>query len=146
MLTPARRRFYQRWFLAATIYNVVWGVSVICFPRLPFKWAGIALPQPDDLAVQFWQCIGMFVLVFAIGYYCLYRDPQRYAPFALIALLGKIFGPIGFLWGYWHGTMPGVIGWTILTNDLLWWPAFGMFVYETMWRDGNQYPAAVQTG
>jgi hypothetical protein len=33
-------------------------------------------------------------------------------------------------------------GYTILTNDLLWWPAFGMFVYETMWQDGNRYPAA----
>lgn len=145
MLTPTRRRFYQRWFLAATIYNTVWGIAVILFPRVPFDMAGIALPKPDELTVQFWQCIGMFVMVFAIGYWYLYRDPERYAPFALIALLGKIFGPIGFVYGYFTGTMPGIVGLTIITNDLIWWPAFGMFVYETMWRDRNPYPVVGST-
>lgn len=142
MISPARRRFYQKWFLAAAVYNLVWGVLVILFPRVPFRWAGIDLPQPDALAVQFWQCIGMFVMVFSIGYLYLSRDPERYAPFALIGLLGKIFGPIGFLWGWWTGQMPGVVGLTLLTNDLLWWPAFGMFVYETFVRDGNAYRPA----
>ena len=117
---------------AAAIYNLLWGLAVILFPRVPFRLAGIELPQPDHLAIQFWQCIGMFVLVFAIGYAALWRDPERYAPFALIALLGKVFGPIGFAWGWWQGIMPGQVGFTILTNDLVWWPAFGAFVWLTM--------------
>jgi len=142
MIPPARRAFYQKWFLAATIYNVIWGVMVILFPRLPFQLAGIALPQPDDLPIQFWQCIGMFVMVFAIGYYYCWRDPERYAPFILLALLGKIFGPIGFVWGWYHGLLPGYLGLTIITNDLIWWPAFGMFLYEQMIRDRNAYPPA----
>jgi hypothetical protein len=132
VLNDSQRRFYSRWFLAAAIYNLAWGLAVILFPRVPFRLAGIELPQPDHLAIQFWQCIGMFVLVFAIGYAALWRDPERYAPFALIALLGKVFGPIGFAWGWWQGIMPGQVGWTILTNDLLWWPAFGAFVWKTM--------------
>jgi hypothetical protein len=132
VLTPRQRAFYSRWFFAAAIYNLVWGVAVILFPRVPFQLVGIPLPQPDDLTVQFWQCIGMFVMVFAIGYAYLGIDPERYAPFALIALLGKIFGPIGFAWGWWHGVMPGRVGWTILTNDLLWWPVFGAFVWQVM--------------
>jgi small multidrug resistance pump len=139
MLTLSRRRFYQKWFLAATIYNLVWGILVILFPRVPFELAGISLGQPDTIAISFWQCIGMFVMVFAIGYYYLWKDPERYAPFALIALLGKIFGPIGFVWCWYHGTIPGHVGFTIITNDLIWWPAFGMFLYETMWRDKNVY-------
>ncbi len=140
MISPSRRRLYQRWFYAAAIYNLVWGVLVILFPRLPFRWSGIQLPQPDALAVQFWQCIGMFVMVFAIGYWYLAKDLERYAPFAVIGLLGKIFGPIGFLWGWLTGQMPGVVGLTLLTNDLMWWPVFGMFVYEAFVRDRNVYP------
>lgn len=132
VLTASQRKFYARWFLAAAFYNLAWGLAVIFFPRVPFRLAGIELPQPDHLAIQFWQCIGMFVLVFAIGYAALWRDPERYAPFALIALLGKVFGPIGFAWGWAQGIMPGQVGWTILTNDLLWWPAFGAFVWQTM--------------
>lgn len=132
VLTLSQRRWYARWFLAAAIYNVAWGVLVILFPRVPFRLAGIELPSPDHLTIQFWQCIGMFVLVFAIGYAALWRDPERYAPFALIALLGKVFGPIGFAWGWFNGIMPGQVGWTILTNDLLWWPVFGAFVWRTM--------------
>lgn len=134
VLTDRQRLIYGRWFLAAAIYNLVWGVAVILFPRLPFRLLGIDLPQPDALAIQFWQCIGMFVMVFAIGYWALWRDPERYAIFAVIALLGKIFGPIGFVWGWWQGIMPGQVGLTILTNDLLWWPAFGLFVWQTLLR------------
>ena len=43
----------------------------------------------------------------------------------LVGLLGKIFGPIGFVWTAWHGAIPWHFGFTILTNDLLWWVPFG---------------------
>lgn len=127
-----RRSVYRAVFALAAVYNVIWGAGVILFPTAGFDLLGV--PRPDALGLQFWQCIGMFVLVFSIGYAYLARDPERYAPFALIALLGKIFGPLGFVWGWWQGTMPGVVGWTILTNDLLWWPIFIPFVWETMLR------------
>lgn len=138
MLTPAQRRFYSRVFWIAAAYNLVWGVLVILFPRVSFRVAGISLGQPDVMAVQFWQCIGMFVMVFAIGYAYVAIDPERYAPFALIGLLGKIFGPIGFVWGWWHGIMPGRVGLTLLTNDLAWWPFFIPFVWKTMFQRADQ--------
>jgi small multidrug resistance pump len=125
-----RRIWYRRSFLLAAIYNTIWGIVVILMPGLTLKLAGI---QTDAIGLLFWQCIGMFVMVFAIGYYCCYRDPERYAAFILIALLGKIFGPIGFVYGaFYLDVLPASLGWTILTNDLLWWPIWMPFVWETV--------------
>lgn len=132
MLTPAQRKLFRVVFSLAATYNLVWGVLVICFPRMPWRWLGISLGQPDTMAVQFWQCIGMFVMVFAIGYAYVAIDPERYAPFALIGLLGKLFGPIGFVWGWHTGVMPGRMVWINVTNDLIWLPVFVPFVWWTM--------------
>jgi hypothetical protein len=138
VLSAGQRRFVSHWFYAAAIYNLVWGVAVILFPRVWFRLGGIELPQPDWLAVQFWQCIGMFVMVFAIGYYYAGRDPERYAPFILIGFLGKVFGPIGFVWGWWHGQMPATVGLVNVTNDLIWLPVFGWFVWKAMVKRGTE--------
>jgi hypothetical protein len=107
----------------------VWGVVVILLPRATLQLAGVGT---DAIGVLFWQCIGMFVMVFAIGYHACWRDPLRYAPFILIATLGKVFGPIGFVYGWLYlGVLPGRLGWSIVFNDLVWWPVFFMFVFDT---------------
>ncbi|MFN4244143.1 MAG: alkyl hydroperoxide reductase [Tepidisphaerales bacterium] len=129
---PREMRIYRASFLLAAIYNVLWGTAVILFPTLPFRLAG--LPLPDPVGLLLWQCIGMFVLVYAVGYAYLWHDPLRYAPFALVATLGKIFGPIGWLWAYTQGIVPLHTGLTILTNDVLWWPVWFPFVYKTLLR------------
>jgi len=84
MLNPAKQTLFRRVFWLAATYNLLWGVVAIAFPRALFRWLDIPLGQPDTMAVQFWQCIGMFVMVFAIGYAYVAIDPDRYAPFALI--------------------------------------------------------------
>ena len=38
-------------------------------------------------------------------------------------MIGKAFGPIGFAWSAPRGDLPRSFGLTLLTNDLLWWPA-----------------------
>lgn len=116
-------RPYRPWFLAATVYNVVWGVTVILFPALPFQIAGI---PPLNYPSMF-QCIGMVVMVYALGYWYLYKDPARYANFVWIGLLGKTFGPIGFVYTFATGELPLAFGITLLFNDLMWWPAFWSF-------------------
>jgi hypothetical protein len=123
---------YRGSFLLAVVYNVVWGCGVILFPRAGFALAG--MEEPGTVGLLLWQCIGMFVLVYAVGYWYLWRDPLRYAPFALVAVLGKVFGPIGWVWGWWQGALPGWTGLTILTNDLLWWPVWFPFVYKAVIR------------
>ena len=131
-LPEPRRTWYRRVFWAAAAYNVTWGVAAIFLPGLTLRLAGVGT---DAVGLLFWQCIGMFVLVFALGYAAAARDPERYAPFILIATIGKILGPIGFLYGaLWLNELPKWLGLTILTNDLAWWPAFFPFVWETCLR------------
>ncbi|MBX3119801.1 MAG: hypothetical protein KF784_12095 [Fimbriimonadaceae bacterium] len=117
---------FRAWFYAAALYNVAWGVGVILFPNLIFELVG--MPPPNYLSL--FQCIGMMVLVYGLGYYLLARDPIRYAHFVWIGLAGKTFGPVGFLWAALQGDLPWVFGWTVLFNDIVWWPAFWMFALK----------------
>ena len=132
LLPEPRRTWYRYSFYAATLYNLLWGTVVILAPAWTLSLAEI---RTDAVGVLFWQCIGMFVLVFAVGYYAAARQPERYGVFILIAVLGKIFGPIGFVYGafYLHA-LPAKLGFTILFNDLIWWPIWFPFVYETLLR------------
>lgn len=47
----------------------------------------------------------------------------------MVGLLGKVFGPIGFLGAIAKGTLPVAFGATILTNDLIWWFPFGAILW-----------------
>ena len=129
LIPDPRRTVYRYAFWAATLYNVLWGVPTIVAPSVGLSLLGI---QTDAVGLQFWQCIGMFVMVFAIGYAYAAHDPERYAPFILIATLGKIFGPVGFVYGAATGKLPWSVGWTIIPNDLVWWPIFFPFCWETI--------------
>lgn len=114
---------FRVWFLAAAVYNLVWGGLVSLFPLAPFRLLGMAPPNYPAL----FACIGMMVLAYAPGYYLLWRDPVRYAAFAWIGLLGKTLGPLGFLISAVRGDLPWGFGWILVTNDLIWWPAFWAF-------------------
>ena len=116
-------RGYRPWFYAAAVYNLVWGIVVLAAPGLAFDL--LRMPQPNYPAI--WQSVGMMVMVYALGYWLLARDPKRYAALIWIGLLGKTFGPIGFLWSALHGDLPWRFGFVCLTNDLIWWPAFWAF-------------------
>jgi hypothetical protein len=45
-------------------------------------------------------------------------------------LLGKILGPIGFVDAAMRERLPWSMGWTILTNDLLWWIPFSLILLQ----------------
>jgi hypothetical protein len=85
----------------------------------------------------------MFVLVYAPGYWWAARRPNRHAPIVLIGLLGKVLGPTGFVWAVLTGQLPVAFGWTILTNDVIWWPAFALYLCDTA-RLAGSWPALVR--
>ncbi len=124
---------YAPWFFAAAIYNFLWGSLNIIAPRLLFNLIG--MQPPIQLAL--WQVVGMFVLVYAPAYWWASRFPYRHRHFILIGLLGKLLGPLGFLWAVISGTLPINFGWIILTNDLVWWPAFFLFLRDVRRAQGG---------
>lgn len=112
---------WTKWVLAlAGIYNLAWGLFVILFPVASFRFGGITpLNHPP-----IWQCIGMIVGVYGVGYLIAASDPFRHWPIVLVGLLGKLCGPIGFAFTAANGDLPWRWGVPLLTNDLLWWIPF----------------------
>lgn len=118
----------RRWLIAAGIYNLVWGGAMVLAPIWTLRTLGVSI-QSTELWPQLWACIGMIVGVYGIGYLIAARDPARHWPIVLVGLLGKIFGPIGFVDAAVKGLLPWSMGATILTNDLLWWVPFSMMLW-----------------
>ena len=92
-LAPA---WMRRWLLAAGLYNIVWGAAMVLAPIWTLQLLGVS-PPTTELWPQLWACIGMIVGVYGLGYMIAARDPARHWPIELVGLLGKVFGPIGFL-------------------------------------------------
>ena len=124
---------YRPWFYAAAAYNLAWGTIVILRPTFFFQLLNI--PPPHELAI--WQALGMMVLVYAPAYWWLARDPVRHRHLALIGLLGKVLGPLGFLWAVAVHVLSPTFGLVIATNDCLWWPAFLAFVVDAARMSGG---------
>jgi hypothetical protein len=124
------------WVLwAAALYNLAWGAWTVLFPNSWFDFCGIVRPNYPAL----WQCIGMIVGVYGVGYAVAARQPLLHWPIVLVGLLGKVFGPIGFATALWQGVFPSVFGLIILTNDLLWWLPFGGILWQARLRHRAQH-------
>lgn len=114
---------YRRWFRAAAVYNFMWGSAVVVYPGLLLRLTGMTAAGSEPLV----QVMGMMVGVYAYGYYLMAREPKRYCGFIWIALAGKTFGPLGFVYSALVGTLPWSFGWICLFNDVIWWPVFWRF-------------------
>ncbi len=113
----------------AAVYNVLWGAWVVLFPLAAFHLLHMPVPNYP----QIWQCVGMIVGVYGIGYACAALDPYGQWPLVLVGLLGKLFGPMGFLMAGLQGTLPWRFGFLLLTNDFIWWIPFGLILLGA-WR------------
>ena len=126
LATPA----WMTWCLvAAGIYNLAWGGLTVHLPGWLFDLTGMDRPNYPFI----WQCVGMIVGVYGIGYLAASRDPARHWPIVLVGLLGKIFGPLGYLMGLMRGDVPAAFGVTLPTNDLVWWVPFTVILLHA-WR------------
>lgn len=120
----------------AALYNLAFGVFAVAFPRTWFELA--TMPVPSMLSL--WQCIGMIVGVYGVGYWCAANAPLRHWPIILVGLLGKVLGPVGFVDAAIRGELPWRAGWLILTNDLIWWLPFGLLL-RAAWRHHRRLAA-----
>ncbi|MHC4877185.1 MAG: SelL-related redox protein [Planctomycetota bacterium] len=123
-------RAWMKFTLAlAGIYNIAWGLVAACAPNAMLTGLGV---DPLPIYPQFWQCIGMIVGVYGLGYLIAARSPYTHWPITLVGLLGKILGPIGFAVSAGTGTLPMAMTLTIVTNDLVWWIPFAMILFGAM--------------
>lgn len=124
---------WMRWTLSlAGVYNLIWGTVVILVPAESFQLGGLWTPghgrMDPQLYLPLWQCIGMIVGVYGVGYAIAATDPARHWPIVLVGFLGKLFGPIGAVQGALAGHLPWTILWTNLTNDLIWLVPFALIL------------------
>ena len=119
--------------LLAGIYNLLWGASVVLFPLFIFRATGLDAPNYP----QIWQCVGMIVGVYGIGYLIASTDPARHWPIVLVGLLGKILGPIGFASAALSGALPWNWLAVIVANDLVWWVPFGGILFWAFRADSD---------
>jgi hypothetical protein len=123
----------RRVLVAAGIYNLIWGAFAVLFPGAMFSWLAMAPPNYPQL----WQCIGMIVGVYGVGYLIAASDPARHWPIVLVGFLGKVFGPLGMVQALWTETLPWGFALNCLTNDVLWWFPFALILRHA----GNEFLA-----
>jgi hypothetical protein len=82
---------------------------------------------------QIFACLGMVVGLYGIIYFEVARVPERGWLLAAVGLLGKILGPIGLARLIWTGAWPARTIVLCLTNDLIWWIPFSIFLIDA-WR------------
>ena len=110
--------------ILAAFYNMAWGAFTVFFPLFMFDAFGMQTPFYPEL----WQCVGMIVGVYGVGYALAAIDPYKHFPIVIVGLLGKILGPIGFLKAVLEQRFPLGFGFNIITNDLIWWIPFAFIL------------------
>ena len=118
-------KFHRPVLIAAGVYNILFGCAAVLFPSASFQLLGAEPPLYPSLV----QCIGMIVGVYGVGYIIAARNPYRHWPIVLVGMLGKLFGPVGFVYTLITGELPLAFFWVILLNDLIWWLPFGSILY-----------------
>lgn len=137
-MPPYRARLYRLIFAAAAVYNVGFGLWAALLPRSFFTRCAMAPP----LYPAIWACLGMVIGLYGLGYaYAAWRL-DRAAPFIAIGLLGKIFGPVGWILTVSHGEWPVRTVSLILFDDVIWWLPFCLFLLEGTRLAGSLRAAA----
>jgi len=122
------KKWMQITLITAGLYNILWGCWVVFFPKEIFILTKTKLP----LYLEIWQCVGMIVAVYGVGYLVAAKSPLKHWPIILVGLLGKILGPIGFFQALYNGVFPLEFGINIIFNDLIWWIPFSIILYLSL--------------
>ena len=127
-----RRVRLRRWVLIpAAFYNFLFCLWTFFQPEAFFTIMEIEPPLYPAL----WQCIGMVVGVFGLGYaYAAWR-PEHGMSWVALGLFGKVLGPIGWVMTVVAGDWPARTVVLIVFNDLMWWIPFALVLLS--YRSGR---------
>ena len=136
MILPglARRRFHRTVFCLAGVYNILWGLYATDDPQWLFRFAGMPLLNHPPI----FAALGMVVGLYGVLYLEVARVPERGWLLAAIGLTGKLLGPAGLVPLIWSGQWPLKSGVLCLTNDLIWWLPFALYLFDAwpfFWRE-----------
>jgi hypothetical protein len=123
----ARRKFHRVVFIVAGIYNLGWGAFSVLDPQWLFRFADMPLQNYPEI----FACLGMVIGLYGILYLEIARVPEQGWLLAAVGLLGKTLGPIGWLILVLRGRWPVTTAVLCVTNDLIWWVPFWLFLYDT---------------
>ncbi|MES1243238.1 MAG: hypothetical protein ABUT39_16625 [Acidobacteriota bacterium] len=121
-----RRRWHRIAFCAAGAYNILWGLYAAADPQWLFRFAGM----PPLNHPQIFACLGMVVGLYGLLYLEVARVPEKGWLLAAVGLLGKVLGPIGLAVLIAQGRWPFATIVLCLTNDLIWWIPFGLYLKD----------------
>ncbi|HET6202996.1 MAG TPA: hypothetical protein VFI25_09375 [Planctomycetota bacterium] len=122
----ARRRWHRGVFVAAGAYNLAWGALAALDPQWLFRFAQI--PPLNHPAI--FSCLGMVIGLYGILYLEVARRPEQGWLLAAVGFLGKILGPIGLARLIVTGAWPARSIVLCLTNDVVWWVPFALYLYD----------------
>jgi hypothetical protein len=117
---------YRAVFLAAGIYNILWGIYAVADPQWFFRLTGL----PQSNTPQIFATLGMVLGLYGILYLDVARRPTQGWLIAAVALTGKILGPLGLAYLIVIGTWPASTVILVLTNDLIWWLPFACYLHD----------------
>ena len=121
-----RRNFHRITFIVAGIYNLAWGLYSALDPQWLFRFAD--MPPLNHPAI--FSCLAMVVGLYGFVYFEIARRIEQGWMLAAIGLTGKILGPIGLFVLIWSGQWPVATVVLCLTNDLIWWIPFGLYLLD----------------
>jgi hypothetical protein len=121
-----RRSFHRRFFVAAGIYNLVWGAFSVFDPQWFFRVSDMAAANHP----QIFATLGMVIGLYGILYLEVARVPERGWMIAAVGLAGKVLGPIGLIYLTLVGVWPAKTLVIAVTNDFIWWPFFTLYLVD----------------
>jgi hypothetical protein len=134
-IEPMTETNYRWVFLLGALWNLLGGAFIIAATGWIFNSAGLAVPFP---AAYYYTWTAM-ILIFGLGYYCVYRDMFRNRDIVLMGVIGKTAFSAVFLYHFisYPGQIPDFFLIPIV-GDLVFVVLFVMFLRfarETRSRD-----------
>jgi hypothetical protein len=126
-VTIRRRPLHRVTFAAAGTYNIAWGIYSAFDPQWLFRFAGM----PPMRYPEIFACLAMTIGLCGVLYLDVARRPERGQLIAAVGLAGKILGPIGFFVLVLGGAWPWKTIVLILTNDVIWWAPFAVYLWDS---------------
>lgn len=121
-----RRRLHRAVFLAAGLYNLAWGLYSSLDPQWLFRFSRMEpLNHPSIFA-----CLAMVIGLYGVLYLEVARLPERGWLLAAVGLTGKLLGPLGLAVLIVRGDWPLRSMVLCVTNDLIWWIPFGLYLWD----------------